>query len=89
MGYPRVRRERHRPFAAGRPSDARPLEQGPTRGVTLRFIRPGKPIGNAYVKSFNGRFRHECLNEDWFVSVVDAKATSKLGGIDDNANVSI
>ena len=39
---------------------------GRTRGVTLRFIRPGKPIENAYVESFNGKFRDECLNEHWF-----------------------
>src|SRR5258706_287286 len=45
-----------------------------THGVTLRFIRPGKPIENAYVESFNGKFRDECLNEHWFVSMADAKA---------------
>ena len=37
--------------------------------MTLRFIRPGKPIENAYVESFNGKFRDECLNEHWFQSV--------------------
>jgi putative transposase len=40
--------------------------------VTLRFIRPGKPIENAYVESFNGKFRDECLDEYWFVSLADA-----------------
>ena len=33
------------------------------RGLQLRFIRPGKPIENAFVESFNGKFRDECLNE--------------------------
>jgi putative transposase len=42
-------------------------------GVTLCFIRPGKPIENAYVESFNGKFRDECLNEHWFVSLADAQ----------------
>ena len=41
-----------------------------THGVTLRLIEPGKPNQNAYVESFNGRFRDECLNEHWFTSLV-------------------
>jgi putative transposase len=52
--------------------------------VTLRFIRPGKPIENAYVESFNGQFRNECLNEHWFVSVADAKATIERWRVDYN-----
>jgi putative transposase len=52
--------------------------------VTLRFIRPGKPIENAYVESFNGKFRDECLNEHWFVSLVDAKAAIEAWRIDYN-----
>ncbi len=43
------------------------------RGVALRFIQPGKPVQNAYVESFNGKFRDECLNEHWFVSLTDAR----------------
>ena len=35
-------------------------------GVRLRFIEPGKPIQNAFVESFNGRLRDECLNQHWF-----------------------
>ena len=35
-------------------------------GVTLRLIEPGKPNQNAYIESFNGRFRDECLNENCF-----------------------
>jgi putative transposase len=55
-----------------------------SRGVTLRFIRPGKPIENAYVESFNGKFRDECLNEHWFVSLADAKATIEAWRVDYN-----
>ena len=43
------------------------------RGVTLRLIEPGKPTGNAYIESFNGRFRDECLNEHWFTSLAHAQ----------------
>lgn len=41
--------------------------------VTLSFIQPGKPNQNAYAESFNARFRDECLNEHWFLSLGDAK----------------
>lgn len=44
------------------------------QGVTLRLIEPGKPNQNAYVESFNGRLRDECLNEHWFVSLAQARA---------------
>jgi putative transposase len=42
-------------------------------GVQLRFIDPGKPIQNAFIESFNGRFRDECLNQHWFVSLAQAR----------------
>lgn len=44
------------------------------RGVKLRLIEPGKPNQNAYVESFNGRFRDECLNENWFLNLAHAKS---------------
>ena len=44
-----------------------------TRGVTLDFSRPGKPTDNAFIESFNGRFRAECLNAHWFLSLADAR----------------
>ena len=44
------------------------------RGVKLFLIEPGKPNQNAYIESFNGRFRDECLNEHWFTSLQHAKA---------------
>lgn len=44
------------------------------RGVRLFLIQPGKPNQNAYIESFNGRLRDECLNEHWFVSLAHARA---------------
>jgi putative transposase len=43
------------------------------QGISLRLIEPGKPNQNAYVESFNGRFRDECLNEHWFTSLTYAR----------------
>ncbi len=43
-------------------------------GVKLDFIRPGKPVENAYIESFNGRLRDECLNVNEFLSLNDARA---------------
>ena len=37
------------------------------------FIEPGKPVQNAFIESFNGRFREECLNTHWFTNLADAK----------------
>lgn len=42
-------------------------------GVVLDFSRPGKPTDNAFVESFNGRLREECLNVHWFLSLDDAR----------------
>ncbi|WP_424447054.1 IS3 family transposase [Paucimonas lemoignei] len=44
-----------------------------SRGLQLSFIQPGKPQQNAYIESFNGKFRDECLNEHWFVSMRHAR----------------
>ena len=41
--------------------------------ITLDFIRPGKPVDNAYVESFNGKLRDECLNEQYFLDLTDAR----------------
>lgn len=43
------------------------------RGIKLQFIRPGKPVENAYIESFNGRLRDECLNEHWFINLDHAR----------------
>lgn len=45
------------------------------RGVRLRFIEPGKPVQNAFVESFHGRLRDECLDRHWFLGLADARHT--------------
>jgi putative transposase len=42
------------------------------KGVKLHFIDPGKPMQNAYIESFNGKFRDECLNQHWFRDLPEA-----------------
>jgi putative transposase len=54
------------------------------RGIELSFIRPGKPVENAFVESFNGTFREECLNEHWFLSLREAKREIETWRIDYN-----
>ena len=44
------------------------------RGVQLDFIRPGKPVENAFIESFNGRLRDECLNVHQFALLTEAQA---------------
>ena len=53
-------------------------------GVDLWFITPGRPVENAYIESFNGRVRDECLNESWFLSVPDARGTLEAWRVDYN-----
>ena len=48
-------------------------------GVRLHFIQPGKATQNAFVESFNGKFREYCLDLHWFASLADAHATI-IGG---------
>lgn len=55
-----------------------------TRGVRLHFIDPGKPVQNAHIESFHGRFRDECLNESWFLDVADARRIIVAWGQDYN-----
>jgi len=69
-GLPEVITIDNGPEFAGRALD----EWAYRKGVKLNFIRPGKPIENAYIESFNGRFRDECLNTNWFLSLKHAKA---------------
>jgi putative transposase len=54
------------------------------RGVRVHFIRPGKPVENAYAESFNGKLRDECLNENWFVSMADARSRIEAWRVDYN-----
>jgi putative transposase len=54
------------------------------RGIDLCFIRPGKPVENAFVESFNGKFRDECLNEHWFRSLAEAQHRIEQWRVDYN-----
>jgi putative transposase len=54
------------------------------RGVRLEFIQPGKPVQNAYVESFNGRLRDECLNANCFTSLGDARRKIEAWRVDYN-----
>lgn len=53
-------------------------------GVRLNFIEPGKPTQNAFIESFNGKFRDECLNENWFLDLDDAREIIESWRIDYN-----
>ena len=68
-GLPQVITVDNGPEFAGRTMD----EWAYRKGVKLSFIRPGKPIENAFAESFNGRLRDECLNTNWFLSVKQAR----------------
>jgi len=59
------------PEFAGQAMDAWAYQHG----VKLNFITPGKPIENAFIESFNGRLRHECLNQHYFGTLQEAKDT--------------
>jgi len=54
------------------------------RGVKLNFIRPGKPVDNSFIESFNGKFRDECLNDHWFTSLDEARRIIEDWRIDYN-----
>lgn len=70
-GYPETIVLDNGPELAGKVLDAWAYRHD----VQLHFIRPGKPNENAYVESFNGKFRDECLNEHWFTGLSDARFT--------------
>jgi len=55
-------------------------------GVQLDFIRPGKPVENGIIESFNGRLRDECLNAHVFTSIEDARQKIAAWGDDYNEN---
>jgi len=52
--------------------------------VRLHFIEPGKPTQNAFVESFNGKFRDECLSENWFKSLDEAREKIEAWRLDYN-----
>lgn len=68
-GLPKIITIDNGPEFAGRVLD----EWAYRKGVKLNFIRPGKPVENAYAESFIGRLRDECLNENWFISLNHAR----------------
>ena len=53
-------------------------------GVTLHFIDPGKPVQNAFIESFNGKFRDECLNQNWFENLEAARRIIEAWRVDYN-----
>jgi putative transposase len=56
------------------------------RGVQLEFIRPGKPVENAFIESFNGRLRDELLNGELFMGLLDARQKLEAWRRDYNQN---
>jgi putative transposase len=79
-GLPRSITVDHGPEFEGQALDAWAFE----KGVQLAFIRPGKPVENAYVESFNGKFRDECLNEHWFITMAQARGVIERWRIEYN-----
>ena len=69
-GFPEVITVDNGPEFAGRVLDAWAYEHQ----VQLRFIEPGKPVQNAYIESFNGKLRDECLNEHWFGTLGEVRS---------------
>ena len=70
-GLPQILVMDNGPEFAGRAVDVWAYQQG----VKLHFIEPGKPIQNAFIESFNGKMRDECLNEHWFMTLREARET--------------
>jgi len=68
-GVPKAIRTDQGPEFTGKALDQWAYENG----VQLKLIQPGKPTQNAFIESFNGRFRDECLNEHWFTSLAHAR----------------
>lgn len=60
------------------------LEWANCTGVAWRYIAPGKPQQNGFVESFNGRLRDECLNEEVFATLAEARAVIERWRIDYN-----
>lgn len=70
LGYPRTIRVDHGSEFVSRDLDLWAY----AKGVTLDFSRPGKPTDNAFIEAFNSKFRSECLNAHWFMSLDDARS---------------
>lgn len=81
-GKPRSIRVDNGPEFAGRLLD----QWAYLNKVELDFSRPGKPSDNAFIEAFNSRFRQECLNTSWFLSMGDARARIEEWRTDYNRN---
>lgn len=79
-GLPKVIRTDNGPEFAGRTMQT----WAASNGVELRFIQPGKPVQNAYIESFNSRFRDECLSQHWFASLSHMR--SVIGNLREDYN---
>jgi putative transposase len=81
-GFPTVLGSDNGPEFAGTVVD----QWAHAHGIHLDFIEPGKPVQNAYIESFNGRFRDECLNQTLFVDLHDARKKIESWRLDYNQN---
>nr|WP_255202929.1 IS3 family transposase [Vibrio natriegens] len=81
-GYPEAIRTDQGPEFTGKALDQWAYQHG----VVLKLIQAGKPTQNAYIESFNGKFRDECLNEHWFRDLSHARDLISLWRMDYNEN---
>ena len=79
-GYPRAIRTDQGPEFTGRALD----QWAALHGIELKLIQAGKPTQNAYIESFNGKLRDECLNDHWFTSLAHARDVIESWRIDYN-----
>ena len=79
-GYPRRLRTDNGPEFTSRAFMGWCLEHG----IEHLLIDPGRPMQNAYIESFNGKFRDECLNDHWFTTLPQARAAIAAWRIDYN-----
>ena len=69
-GYPRAVRTDNGPEFTSRAF----MAWAQSHGIRHLLIEPGRPMQNGYIESFNGKFRDECLNEQWFETLAQARA---------------
>ena len=75
-GYPKIVRSDNGPEFTSRAFMGWALHHG----IRHILIQPGRPMQTGYIESFNGRFRDECLNDHWFQTLHQARATILHGG---------
>ena len=54
--------------------------------MELEFSRPGKPTDNAYIESVNGKLRAECLDQNWFATIEEARAVLAAWRVESNTD---